>query len=143
MFEEIAADNPLARPQAGALISPTGAGLNEITAEAFGEFRNWDSRAAMIDGQPERVILTNLPDGVGEYVIDIPEVSQWSPKFRVAFTWLLAAYIGYAVTGKASEAGRALAFYLKTIDKAAAQDANESNDNPRQTASWIERRRRK
>ena len=142
-FESVEADNPLARPPAGALISPTGAGgFTAITAEAFGEFRKWDVRTAVIGGTPRKVILTNLPDGVGEYVVDVPEVVQWSPLFVTAFTWLLASKIGYTVSGKTAEAARAFSFYRAAVKDAEAQDANESNDEPRQTATWIERRRR-
>ena len=142
-FEQVQADNPLARPPAGALISPTGAGLNQITAEAFGEFRRWDTRAYVDgEGRVQRVILTNLPDGVGEYVIDVPDVALWSAQFQTAFEWLLASKIGYVVSGKTQEAGRAFAFYTRLVKDAEAQDANESNDEPPQSASWIERRRR-
>lgn len=134
----------LARPQAGALISPTGQGLNEIAAEALdGRLRRWETRIIIMDDRPQRVILTNLPGGVGEYVIDVPEVDVWSAQFITAFEWLLASKIGYAVTGKAAEAGRALAFYEKTVREASAQDANESNDEARPEASWIQMRRRR
>ena len=142
-LEEVEQDGGLARPQAEALISPTGLGLNEIAAEALGWLRRWETRVYRDGDTLRRVILTNLPGGVGEYVVDVPDVGLWSAQFQTAFEWLLASKIGYAVKGKAADAARAYAFFIKTVSSAAAQDANESNDKPREEASWITRRRRR
>ena len=134
----------LARPGAGALISPTGASLNEVATSSFDWLRHHEIRAYRdaTDNRLKRVILTNLPDCVGEYVVDVEELSLWNASAVTAFEWLLASKIGYGVSGKHQEAGRALAFYNRIAEQAMAADANESHDRRVRKPEWLSTRER-
>ena len=143
-IEQVERDSGIARPGAGALIAPDGFSLNEIATEVHGWLRRWEVRSRFTDeGRLEKVILTNLPDGVGEYVIDVPDPYMWSQTFETALTWLLASRIGYAISGKAQEAARAFAFYKAELDTAEAHDAQESNDRRTERADWLQARTRR
>lgn len=136
----------IARPGAGALIAPDGFSLNEVATETHGWLRRHEVRVredTLTEDNAEMVVLTNLPDGVGEFVVDMPHPHVWSPKFETAFTWLLASRIGYATKGKEADAARAYSFYQKELDGAEAHDAQESNDRRQDRADWMRARTRR
>ena len=130
----------LARPGAGALVSPTGAGLNNIAADAFGEWMRWEVRSYREGDVLHKVVLSNLPGAVGEFVVDVDDPSIWSPRFATALSYLLAARIAPAVA-KYNEGTQAYAIWMKILDEAKVADANESNPRMEQPASWIRARR--
>ena len=134
----------IARPGAGALIAPDGFSLNEVATEVHGWLRRWETRSRITpDGRMEQVILTNLPDGVGEYVVDVPQLELWSQLSINALTWYLASRIGYATKGKERDAAKANALYKGALDEAEAHDAQESNDRRVERASWMQARNRR
>ena len=132
----------LARPGTQALIQPDGSGLSEISTEAFDWIRRFEVSAYLDDtGQMRKVILSNFPESVGMYVVDVPDLSLWSVQALTALSFLLASRVG-ASLGKTPLANRTYALYRSEIQAAEAHDANESNNRPRQEATWTRARRR-
>ena len=130
------------RAPAEALFQPDGSGLSEFASESWLDwFGRWEVRLRTDTAEPERVILTNLPQAVGQYVVDVPQVYLWSPQFTTALAYLLANRMGPAL-GEAQLATRAFHLYTKAIDKAQVHDANESNARPRTVPSHLRARRR-
>ena len=123
----------------GARIAPDGYGLSEVTTEARGALRQWEIRLRVTEsGGTERVILTNLPDGIGKYVRRLKQGDEVPELFNTALAHLMAHRIAKAATGKPAQ--EQMAYYLKALNKAEVEDANENNDRPREQASWMRAR---
>ena len=122
-------------------IASFGADINDDYAASLPWLRKWEIITDNTGPVPRRLILTNLPDSIGEFIVDIPEVAVWPQPALDALVWHLASRIGYLSSGKTTEAARAYAFYRNEIDIALTQNANEDNAKRQERPSWLMRRR--
>ena len=124
-----------------ARIGPDGYGLSEISLQARGRLRKWATRTFRnAQGGYERVILTNLPDGVGEWVEDVEDLTVWAPQAVIAFSWLLSLRVAPLLSS--DQVQRAAAVYRRTLSEAEVSNANEDDDRRVEKPSWMVARKR-
>ena len=53
----------------------------------------------IVRGSSGKIILTDRPDAVGEYTMNVTDVNMFDEDFAMALSWRLAFYIAPAITG--------------------------------------------
>lgn len=142
-----------------ALLSETDAGnfVYEAPADALRVFaigpeqsmRTWrpsDDFEQETDAENRRLILTSTLDAWARYTVVITDVTNYSPLFKDALSWMLASYLaGPILKGKEGRAeSRALLQEAsRLVGIAATSDANQRRDTSyrkEHKAPWMESR---
>ncbi len=86
------------------------------------------------------IILTNLDEAVGRYIVRISDTTRFSPLFVDTLAWygasMLAGPIIKGDTG-AAESKRCLQFAMGLLGRAAQSDARQQQIRPTQNVPWI------
>ena len=72
-----------------------------------------------------RTILTDLGEATGIYTFDCVTTGLFSPHFALTFSYSLAHYMAFAITGKMSVKKDMLQIYMSLVSAAATTDAQE------------------
>lgn len=89
------------------------------------------------NGNPLKVILTNLDNAIGVYTVNQPNPQIWDSSFQAAMVASLAAYLVPALTLHMPLMQAQIAIANRLIMEARARDGNESPHTQSRTASWI------
>lgn len=94
----------------------------------------------VINHDGDKVILTNEEDALGEYIIDVTDVTRFDPMFEMSLSYWLAAHIATPLTGSEQKRQNALTMYAQVHPGTKAKDANEDTDPSDEEVSWIKAR---
>jgi hypothetical protein len=83
------------------------------------------------------VIYTNAQSAVLKFIWRQEDTTRFSPKFCVAFSWLLAHYFAGPITKDANQAKAAYQIYEVVRDNALASDANAQRNHPLQKQTYV------
>lgn len=87
-----------------------------------------------------QVILTDVDEAVLVYTRDVQATDLFTPHFTLALSYLWAHLLAAPTTGKRDKKADMMQFYLGTLERAGARDANQVTRRPPRDASWIEER---
>lgn len=126
-------------PSVKARTDPTlgGPGIMEYRGVLDGYYTDYQ----IVYRDSERVILSNIPNALAEYVADLQEPGEWSDQFTQAFVALLASHLAMPLTNEQAKQQAALQLYAHFAKDAATRNAQESRDSYQPDAAWIRARR--
>lgn len=83
------------------------------------------------------VIYTNTPSAVLKFIWRQQDTTRYTPKFCIAFSWLLAHYFAGPITKQAEQAKAAYQIYEVKRNEALASDANAQRNHPVQKKTYV------
>jgi len=89
------------------------------------------------DNAPRRVLLSNLPDATGVYVVDVEDTTMFNGSFEVALSAALAYKLVMPLTGNAGMKAGFKEIAQEELTKARVKDGNEAIPSSDHIPDWI------
>lgn len=86
---------------------------------------------------PRKVLLSNLPDAYGVYVVDVEDTTIFDPSFEVALSAALAYKLVIPLTGNAGMKSGFQAIAQAELTAARVKNSNEAISSSDHTPDWI------
>lgn len=92
------------------------------------------------DAGTSRTILTDQPDAILVYTIDVENTTLFSPSFVDAFSWRLAAYLAVPIAGRPDDEKRCMNWWQGLTSVAETNDANKGQNDKEPDGEFIKAR---